>query len=113
MDIINDITRVARESKRIIEEQQREIEKLKIENEAYKLAFSNMPQRGVTTVEGSGIGKYFDDGKLTIEVTSLMPNEVAYDNWKQISNVPHGTPIYIVDIELNAKYVQHKQRLFL
>ena len=71
MNIINDITRVAMESKRIIRWQQEEIEKLRMENEAYKSALSN--QDNIQTVKGSGIGKYFDDGILTVEVTGLYP----------------------------------------
>lgn len=42
MNIIDDITRVARESKQIIQQQQEEIEKLKIKNEAYRTAFNNI-----------------------------------------------------------------------
>ncbi len=102
MDIINDITRVARESKQIIQQQQEEIEKLRIENEAYKRAFSN--QGNVQVVKGSGIGKYFDDGILTVRVASLYPDEEAY-------GAPHGTPWYHVKLELNAKYVHAEKEI--
>lgn len=101
MDIINDITRVARKSKQIIQQQQEEIEKLRTENEAYKRAFSNLGN--VQVIKGSGIGKYFDDGELTVRVASL--NEGLYHE------APQGTPLYIVKLELNAKYVHAEKKI--
>lgn len=101
MNIIDDITRVARKSKQIIKQQQEEINKLRIENEAYKRAFSNIGN--VQVIKGSGIGEYYDDGILTVRVASLN-RELYY-------GTPQGTPLYIVKLELNAKWVHNEKEI--